>query len=83
MLAAFVVPLGAHAAAGAVDEKAPARHGRPPVVRTYVVHPGDTLWSIAVRLSPRGADPRPVVDELAAANHLSGALVAGQTLRLP
>jgi hypothetical protein len=31
----------------------------------YVVRPGDTLWSIAVRLDPTG-DPRPVVARLAA-----------------
>jgi hypothetical protein len=30
---------------------------------TYVVQPGDSLWSIALRLKP-GDDPRPVVDEL-------------------
>lgn len=34
---------------------------------TYVVQPGETLWSIARRLDPDG-DPRPVVDRLAAAN---------------
>jgi LysM repeat protein len=33
--------------------------------KTYVVQPGDTLWSIAVRLDPTG-DPRPVVAQLAA-----------------
>ena len=32
----------------------------------YVVRPGDTLWDIAVALSP-GADPRAVVHELAEA----------------
>jgi hypothetical protein len=31
---------------------------------TYVVQPGDTLWSIASRLDP-GRDPRPLVRELA------------------
>jgi len=29
----------------------------------YVVQPGDTLWSIAVRLDPSG-DPRPTVQRL-------------------
>lgn len=33
----------------------------------YVVQPGDTLWSIAIQIAP-GADPRPVVDALRAAN---------------
>lgn len=47
---------------------------------SYLVREGDTLWSIARRLSP-GGDPRPVVDELATANSVdAGALVPGQTL---
>ena len=49
----------------------------------YVVHRGDTLWSIARRVSP-GGDPRPLVDALAAANGLDGAgLVPGQSLVVP
>ena len=54
------------------------------VARTsYVVREGDTLWSIARRLSPAG-DPRPVVDRLATANGVdAGALVPGQTLLVP
>jgi len=32
---------------------------------TYVVHSGQTLWSIASRLDP-GADPRPLVSEMEA-----------------
>jgi nucleoid-associated protein YgaU len=52
-------------------------------VRLYVVRPGDTLWAIAVRLAGPGADPRPMVEDLAAANRTAGALVPGQTLRLP
>jgi nucleoid-associated protein YgaU len=52
-----------------------------PVSRsTYVVQAGDTLWSIAERLSP-GQDPRPVVDAIAEANGVrAGDLVPGQTL---
>jgi nucleoid-associated protein YgaU len=47
---------------------------------SYVVREGDTLWSIARRLSP-GGDPRPVVDELATSNGVdAGALMPGQTL---
>ncbi|MGH8891593.1 MAG: LysM peptidoglycan-binding domain-containing protein [Acidothermaceae bacterium] len=50
---------------------------------TVVVQPGDTLWSIATRISPN-TDPRAVVDAIIAANHLSGATVqAGQLLTLP
>ena len=51
------------------------------VARTsYVVREGDTLWTIAQRLSP-GSDPRPVVDALSDANGIdAGELVPGQTL---
>jgi LysM domain len=49
---------------------------------SYTVKPGDTLWSIAHRIAP-GQDPRPVVDELIAANHLQGSLQAGQAIDLP
>jgi Tfp pilus assembly protein FimV len=39
----------------------PAR--QPTVGQTYVVKPGDTLWSIAAAIAP-DSDPRPVVDTL-------------------
>ena len=69
--------LAGHATAGASH---PAR----PHVRVYVVRPGDTLWGIASRVAGRGADPRPTVDALVAANRLSDAVVTpGMTLRLP
>jgi nucleoid-associated protein YgaU len=49
----------------------------------YVVRTGDTLWSIALRVSP-GEDPRPVVDAISAANSIeAGSLVPGQTLVIP
>jgi len=51
--------------------------------RTYRVHPGDTLWSIAIRFGGRQADPRPLVDGMVEANHLAGPIVPGQTLRIP
>ena len=40
---------------------------RPPASSTltsFVVRPGDSLWTIAQRIAP-GADPRPIVDALA------------------
>lgn len=45
---------------------------------TYVVRPGDSLWTVAQHLEP-GRDPRPVVDDLAAARH-GAALVPGETI---
>jgi Tfp pilus assembly protein FimV len=55
---------------------------RPAPRATYVVEPGDTLWSIARRVAP-GRDPRPVVDGLIKANDLRGGLQAGQELSVP
>jgi len=55
---------------------------RPEPRVTYVVEPGDTLWSIARRVAP-GRDPRPVVDGLIKANDLRGGLQAGQELSIP
>ncbi len=48
---------------------------------TYVVEPGDSLWSITEELAP-GRDPRPVVDALSEAR--AGApLIPGETIVLP
>jgi LysM domain len=55
---------------------------RPAPRVTYVVEPGDTLWSIARRVAP-GRDPRPVVDGLIEANDVRGGLRAGQELSIP
>jgi len=51
-----------------------------PVPRTYVVEPGDTVWTIARRLHPTG-DPRGVVAAIEA-RHGTGALRVGETLVL-
>lgn len=51
--------------------------------RSYVVREGDTLWSIAQRISGTG-DPRPMVDEIARTNAVdAGQLIPGQTLVIP
>jgi hypothetical protein len=55
---------------------------RPAPRVTYVVQPGDTLWSIARRVAP-GQDPRPVVDRLIEANDVRGGLQTGQELSIP
>ena len=70
--------LAGHATAGA------ERPSRPGPVGVYVVHPGDTLWGVATRVAGPGVDPRPIVDALIAANHVTGGVIApGQPLRLP
>jgi hypothetical protein len=55
---------------------------RPAPRVTYVVQPGDTLWSIARRVAP-GQDPRPVVDGLIEANDVRSGLQTGQELSIP
>lgn len=48
-----------------------------------VVHPGQTLWSIAVEHYPQ-SDPRAAIAAIELANHLQGAwIVPGERLLLP
>ena len=55
----------------------------PPPARSYVVRPGDTVWSIARRMA-EGGDPRDLVDAIAARNGIDpGAIVPGETLLIP
>lgn len=50
---------------------------------SYVVAPGDTLWSIARSVAP-GDDPRPLIDSIVSANALDpGSLVPGRVLVIP
>ncbi|UQX86735.1 LysM peptidoglycan-binding domain-containing protein [Jatrophihabitans telluris] len=54
----------------------------PVVPASVTVHSGDTLWSIANEIAP-AQDPRGVVDNLMARNHLtSTSLTPGQTLKV-
>ena len=50
--------------------------------RTYVVRPGDTLWSVAQRAY--AGDPREGVWKIERRNHLAGAtIVPGEKLVVP
>src|SRR5437762_14341965 len=84
---ALAAVLTGGAAGGAAHAGGKATTGpgqeRQEAVRTYVVRPGDTLWGLAVRLAGPLADPRPLMDGLAALNHTDGELQPGQVLRLP
>ena len=68
-------PAAAHAAARGPEDAS---------YRVVVVEPGDTLWDIARRTGPPGADPRRQVDVLRQLNGLSNPLIyPGQPLRVP
>jgi len=60
-------------------------HAAPPVsYRTVTVHPGETLWSLAERVTPPSADVQSTVDAIMGANHLADAsLRVGERLRVP
>ena len=69
------------AAALVVGLAARGSHGAGPK-QTYVVRPGDTLWSVAQRTY--SGDPRQGVWELQHRNHLATAtIVPGQKLVVP
>ena len=52
--------------------------------RVIVVHPGDTVWSIAQRVVGPSGDPRPMVQALVVRNHLHDAVItAGERLAVP
>ena len=56
----------------------------PGEVMSYTVRPGDTLWSYAESITPRGGDVSQTVDELMDLNNLdSSALTAGQRIIVP
>jgi LysM repeat protein len=82
---ATVVAVGAlfWIGSGPVAEAVGLVEGPSPGSRTHVVRPGETLWSIAVRLEPE-RDPRETVHAIAAANDVDpGKLVPGERLVVP
>ncbi len=66
LLVGALVALPGRLGGGPLTAPEPGPEGSPiPAGQTtYVVHRGDTLWSIADRMRP-GGDPRPLVDQLA------------------
>jgi nucleoid-associated protein YgaU len=83
MAAAFLVASAMSAVAGSAwaGGDGPGRDDR--VVR-YTVRPGDTLWAIARRVGGPGADPRPLVDQIARRNGLTGAVIRpGASILVP
>ena len=62
----------------------PAHGGAPvPNEMVYVVRSGDTVWSIAERMTA-GGDPTPLVDAIAARNGMAvGDIVPGQSIVIP
>ena len=69
---------------GAGPQASPPVRSAPAAARTYVVRPGDTLWSIAAGLVGSGEDPRPMITRLVRLNHVEGGVILpGQRLRLP
>lgn len=74
----FMFVVGGQAARGLAADPL-----EPVASRTYVVRPGDTLWSIAARLEP-DRDPRAVILELERLNaSATDGLVPGRSLSIP
>jgi len=82
LLAAFLLLVAPGLTRGAGPWRAQSRVAYAERKVSYTVKSGDTLWSIAQRIAP-GRDPRPVVDQLVADNHLRGSLQVGQAIDLP
>jgi hypothetical protein len=81
VLAFVVMGLGVAVRAWMSAPAAALPPSRPVAARVWVVHPGDTLWSIALASGDRG-DIRPLVDRLSAEVH-NQPLQVGERLILP
>ena len=80
LVVALALPWGG-AGEGTLASPGSVRAGALSSDGSYVVQPGDTLWTIAQRLAP-GGDPRPVESQLEA--EVGGdAIVPGERLVLP
>ncbi|MBW3087763.1 LysM peptidoglycan-binding domain-containing protein [Bifidobacterium sp. 82T24] len=56
----------------------------PQEVVSYVVAPGDTLWSYAEEITPPGGDVNDTIDELKAMNHMrTSSLRVGDRIVVP
>ena len=80
-----LVALGALSLAVTLPALSSTVHAAPTVAYTTgTVRPGDSLWTLAQRTTPPTGDVQSTVDDIMAANHLSGAdLTIGQHLRIP
>lgn len=57
---------------------------RSTTVSSYTVRPGDTLWTYAASITPKGHDVSETVAEIKTLNHLSSSVIdAGQRLLVP
>ncbi len=79
-VAVFSTPAGSSLTDEAQQAQQALQARQEPQVR-HVVEPGDTLWGVAERIAPE-ADPRVVVDELAAARDTT-TLLPGEVVVWP
>jgi LysM repeat protein len=80
-----LVALGALSLAVTLPALSSTVHAAPSVAYTTVtVRPGDSLWVLAQRSTAATGDVQSTVDDIMAANHLTGAtLSVGEHLRIP
>lgn len=70
--------------AGRAGAGGPSEGPASPPASVHVVRSGETVWGIARSLVGEEGDPRPVVDALVRANHLTGGTVQpGERLIVP